>query len=168
MHKGACRGSGRARPARHIRLRFGQCLQPCSNVDAVAVDIVAVYDHVADIDADAEGDALVLGDVGIPVDHRPLDLDRAADRIDHAREFDERPVASQLDDTAPLLLDLRVDQFPAMRLEAFERAFLVRSHQPRVARHIGGQDRGETAFDGLLHGLPQPHEDNMTATPSIE
>jgi hypothetical protein len=22
-------------------------------------------------------------------------------------------------------------------------------------RHIGGEDRGETAFDGLLHGLPQ-------------
>src|SRR5580704_2397387 len=33
-----------------------------------------------------------------------------------------------------------------MRLEAFERAFLVRPHQPRVARHIGGEDRGETAF----------------------
>jgi hypothetical protein len=33
------------------------------------------------------------------------------------------------------------------------RPFLIRPHQPRVARHIGGEDRGETAFDGLLHGL---------------
>jgi hypothetical protein len=55
-----------------------------------------------------------------------------------------------------VLLDLWVDELAAMRLEAFERAFLVRSHQPRVARHIGGEDRGETAFDGLLHGLPLP------------
>jgi hypothetical protein len=39
-----------------------------------------------------------------------------------------------------------------MRFEAFERPFLVGSHQPRITRHIGGEDRGETAFDGLLHG----------------
>jgi hypothetical protein len=31
---------------------------------------------------------------------------------------------------------------------------LVRSHQPRIPRHIGGEDRSETALDGLLHGLP--------------
>jgi hypothetical protein len=43
-----------------------------------------------------------------------------------------------------------------MRLEALERAFLVGAHQSRVARHIGGEDRGETAFDGLFHSLPQP------------
>ena len=35
-----------------------------------------------------------------------------------------------------------------MRLEAFERAFLVRPHQPRIPRHIGGEDRGETADRG--------------------
>jgi hypothetical protein len=43
-----------------------------------------------------------------------------------------------------------------MGLQAFERPFLVRSHQSRVARHIGGKDRGETAFDRLFHNLPQP------------
>jgi hypothetical protein len=32
-----------------------------------------------------------------------------------------------------------------MRFEALVRAFLVNSHQARVARHIGGEDRGETA-----------------------
>src|SRR5262245_59755736 len=34
-------------------------------------------------------------------------------------------------------------------------AGLVRAHQPAVACHIGGEDRGKTAYDGLLHGLPQ-------------
>ena len=42
-----------------------------------------------------------------------------------------------------------------MRPEAFVRPFLVRPHQARIPCHIGGKDRGETAFDGLLHGLPQ-------------
>jgi len=107
-------------------------------------------------DADAVGDALVLGRLGVAVYHCALDLDGAFDRIDHTREFDERPVAGQLDDAAAVLFYLRVDELAAMRLQAVERPFLVRAHQPRVARHIGGKDRGETALDGLFHGLPLP------------
>jgi hypothetical protein len=37
----------------------------------------------------------------------------------------------------------------AQRFGAFERAFLVRPHQPRIPRHIRGEDGGETA--GLAH-----------------
>src|SRR6516225_3792527 len=44
--------------------------------------------------------------------------------------------------------DLRVDQLAAMRLELLVRPFLVCTHQPRIARHIGGQDRCETADSG--------------------
>ena len=51
-------------------------------------------------------------------------------------------------------LDLRVDELAAMRLEAFVRAFLIRAHQARIARHIGGEDRGETAGRG--HGCGSP------------
>jgi hypothetical protein len=54
-----------------------------------------------------------------------------------------------------VLLDFRVDQLAAMGLEAVDCAFLVGAHQPRVARYIGGEDRGETAFDRLFHGLPR-------------
>jgi hypothetical protein len=43
-----------------------------------------------------------------------------------------------------------------MRLEVLERPFLIRSHQPRIAGYIGGEDRGETAFDGLVHSLSLP------------
>jgi hypothetical protein len=46
-----------------------------------------------------------------------------------------------------VFFDLRVDQLATMRLEAIERAFPVGPHQPRVARHIGG----EKTFDGLFH-----------------
>ena len=35
------------------------------------------------------------------------------------------------------------------KLQAFERAFFVRTHQQRSARHIGGEDHGEAA--GLAH-----------------
>jgi hypothetical protein len=36
-----------------------------------------------------------------------------------------------------------------MRLEPLVRPFLIRTHQPRIPRHIGGEDRGEAA--GLAH-----------------
>src|SRR3954453_10870256 len=41
--------------------RLCQSLQSRGDIDAVTVDIVAVGDHIAEIDADAKGDALVLG-----------------------------------------------------------------------------------------------------------
>jgi hypothetical protein len=37
-----------------------------------------------------------------------------------------------------MLADLRVDELAAVRLEAFVRAFLVRTHQARVTRYICG------------------------------
>jgi hypothetical protein len=52
-------------------------------------------------------------------------------------------------DAAPMLGSLRIKELAAQRLEAFERAFLVRPHQPRIPRRIGGEDRGEAA--GLAH-----------------
>jgi len=53
-----------------------------------------------------------------------------------------------------VLGDLRIEELAAQCLEAFERAFLVRPHQTRVARHIGGEDRGKAAGSG--HGCGGP------------
>src|SRR5690349_4719130 len=49
------------------------------------------------------------------------------------------------DDATLVLGDFRIEELAAQRLEAFERPILVRPHQPRIPRHIGGEDRGETA-----------------------
>ena len=53
------------------------------------------------------------GDAGVPLGHRPLHLDRAAHRIDDARELDQQAVAGGLDDAAAVLGDLRIDQLAA-------------------------------------------------------
>jgi hypothetical protein len=68
----------------------------------------------------------------LAINHRPLQLSGTADRV----------------------ADLRVDELAAMRFEALVRSFLVRAHQTRVARHIGGEDRGKTARRG--HGCGSP------------
>src|SRR5712671_73268 len=105
----------------------------------------ALDDHIAEVDADAQFDAAVRRDTGVPLGHRLLHFDRAAHRIDDAGKFHQQAVAGGLDDAPVVLGDLRIDKFAPQRLEAFERTFLVRLHQPRIPRHIGGEDRGETA-----------------------
>ena len=56
----------------------GQPLQPCRDVDAVAVNVAAVGDHVAEIDPDAKAQAPLLGEVQIAVGHRALNFAGAA------------------------------------------------------------------------------------------
>ncbi len=48
-----------------------------------------------------------------------------------------------------MLRDPGIDRLPAMRLEPFERPFPVGAHQTRIARHIGGEDRGKTAGEAI-------------------
>jgi hypothetical protein len=134
--------------------RCRQPLQPCGDVDAVAINVAAVGDHVAEIDPDPEPDPAVLGYPGLAVDHCPLQFHGTAHRVDDAREFRQHAIASILDDAAGMLADLRVEELAAMRLEALVRALLVRAHQPRIARHIGSEDRGKTAGRG--HGSGRP------------
>src|SRR6266481_2547460 len=66
---------------------IGQGFDPRRDVDAVAIEIVALDDHVTEIDADAQLDAVVRRDIRVPLGHRLLDLDRTAHRIDHAGKF---------------------------------------------------------------------------------
>jgi len=103
---------------------------------------------------DAQFDAPVRRDAGVPLGHRLLHRDRAAHRIDGAGELDQPAIAGGLDDATVVLGDLRIDEIMPQRFEAFVRAFLVRSRQPRIPRHIGGEDRGETA--GLAHSSGNP------------
>ena len=42
-----------------------------------------------------------------------------------------------------MLGDFRIEELAAQRFEAFERALLIRPHQPRIPGYIGSEDRGE-------------------------
>jgi len=47
------------------------------------------------------------------------------------------PSTGRLYDTTGMLADFRIEELAAVRLETLVRSFLVRSHQRRIARHIG-------------------------------
>jgi hypothetical protein len=126
----------------------GQPLQPHRDVDAVAVNVAAVGDHVAEIEPDAKPQPALFGEIEIAVGHGALDLGGTAHRIDDTLKFRKHTVAGGLDDPSAVLADLRIDPFDEMRLEALVGAFLIGAHQARIAHHIGGEDRGKTAGSG--------------------
>jgi hypothetical protein len=72
-----------------------------------------------------------------------LDFDRAAHRVDDATELDDRPVAGPLDDSTTMYRDCGIDQVAPEGPEPRENAILVRARKPRVADHVGDQDRSE-------------------------
>ena len=93
---------------------LGHGFEPRGDVDAVAMNVVAVDDDVAEIDPDAP---IRCGLGRRVLGHRRLPLDRAAHRVDDAGELDEQSVAGGLDDAAVMPGDRRVDQPGAQRLE---------------------------------------------------
>jgi hypothetical protein len=81
---------------------LGYALQPSSNVDAIAEDVVVVDDDVADMDADAELDHLILRHGGILLGHTALDFNRAAHGINGAGKLNQHTVTGRLDDAAAM------------------------------------------------------------------
>jgi hypothetical protein len=143
--RAAGRARGRGPYWGQIPPGIGQGFDPCGDVNAVAIEVVAFDDHVAEIDADAQLDPAGRRDTSIPPGHCLRHRDHAAHRIDDAHKFHQHAVAGGLDDAAMMFADFPIEELAAQRFEAFERALLVRSHQPRIPRHIGGKDRGETS-----------------------
>src|SRR5262249_15558468 len=124
----------------------GERLQPGGDVDAIAKNVVAVDDHIAEIDADTKLYRARRREVRIAPPHPCLDLAGTLDRADHALELDQQPVARGLDDAPAMPGDRRIDQLQAMGLEPRQRARLVYLHEPAVADHIGGKNRNELTF----------------------
>ena len=108
---------------------FSQGLKARRDVDTVTEDVVLVDHDVAEIDAYAEIYAPFGLDAGVALGHLALHLDRAANRIDHARKLAEQTVARRVDDATSVLLDLGVSNLSPQRLQRGERAFLIRRHQ---------------------------------------
>jgi hypothetical protein len=58
-------------------------LEPRGDIDPVAHQIaVALLHNIAEMNADAEFDALVRRDLSVALDHRPLDFNGAIHRVD--------------------------------------------------------------------------------------
>ena len=129
---------------------LGDTFKARRDVDAVAVDVVAVDDDVAEVDADPKDDALAV---------RPrfrldgaLDGERASDGVDHAGKLHQRAVADELHDPAVVLGDGGSEQRLAMALEGGERPRLVGAHHARIAHYVRGEDCCQPSVGPLFFG----------------
>ena len=78
---------------------LGKGFEARGNIDAVAKNVVALYDHITHVDANAKADAATFIDVGIAALNSLLDDDGATHRIDDRRELYEKP--------SPVVLKMR-------------------------------------------------------------
>ncbi len=147
------------------RARLGDAFQSRGDVDAVAHQVaVALLDDVAEMNADPEDDAAVLGHAGVALDHGVLNFDRAAHGVDDAAEFDDRAVAGALDHAPVMDRDGRVDEVAAQRPEPRQDAILVRAGKPGEADHVRAQNRREFACFGH-RGLRRTQTSTNKTTP---
>jgi len=85
----------------------GERFQAGRNIHTVTEDVVLLNDYVAKVDADSKSYAPLLRHFGLAVDHPPLDLDGATNRVNHAGKLHQHYIASILHDPAAVTFDLR-------------------------------------------------------------
>ena len=150
-------------PVTHLRMdRLGDAdsawrcerLQACGDIHAIAHEIVAVDDDIAEVDADAKAHAVRLGQIGVALIDRKLDFRGAPDRFDRAGELGDDAVAGASEDAAAMVGDQPIDDL-AMGLQRRKRRLLILAHEPAVADHIGCKDGGHSALNAI-HGHARP------------
>jgi hypothetical protein len=119
---------------------LSDAFQPRCNVHPVAEDIVLLDHNVADVDPDAEFDALLGWHPHIALRHSLLLLDCAAHGVHRTAELDQNPVSGALYNAAAMLRYVRLQKFTPVRVEPGECVFLVNAHQPAVASDIPRQN----------------------------
>src|ERR1700722_11306512 len=78
--------------------RLSKLLESRGDVDALAVPVRPLDNHLTQIDPDAHIDAVILREAGVPLRHPALDLDGAFDRVDNAPKLGEKAVAHEFED----------------------------------------------------------------------
>ena len=87
----------------------GERFETGGDVDAITENVVAVDDHVTEIDPDPQLEAAIDRDWIIDRTRGQLHLDSAAQRVDNARKIREQAVACCADDPPVMRCDQRID-----------------------------------------------------------
>ncbi len=89
--------------------RLGEPFQSGRHIDAIAVEVLPLDDHVTQIDTDTKDDPSLGRDVPVALDHALLYRQSAGHGVDDTGEFDQGAVAHELHDAPPLGRDRGVD-----------------------------------------------------------
>ena len=133
---------------------LGNALDACGDVDAVAVDIIRLYDDVAEIDANPVFEPRMLRKRGVAADQILLDDDAASNGLDGAIENGDEAIARRLHQRAMVLDDAGLDDIPFDPLDASMRSLLVVLHDATVRGDITDDDRRKATRHGAVRGRP--------------
>jgi hypothetical protein len=85
--------------------RLGQALQSRGDIDTIAVNLLALDHHIAEVDADAELHPTVEGQLRILGLKLGLDCNGARNRLDHTGELGQYAVAGRVHESAMVSFD---------------------------------------------------------------
>ncbi len=122
-----------------------QRFQPRRDIDAVAEDVFAVDDDVADIDAHAQAQPTIFRVSCAALAHVGLNGERRSHRGNSRRKLDQESVAHGLDQAPAGGRDPWVDDFGAQRPQARDDAFFISSHLAAEADNICDEDGGQAS-----------------------
>jgi hypothetical protein len=129
--------------------RISDAFDTGGDINPISEDVTAIDDDVADIDADAEIDALFQRHAAVTLGHGLLDIDRAAHRVHGAAEFGQHPVSGVLDNPPSVLCDFRIYDGRQVFPEFKVCSLFVQTGQAAVSCHVGRQNRREPPFQVL-------------------
>ena len=123
---------------------LGQGLDPGSEIDAVAEDVLVlvVDDHLAEVDADAEQHALVSVQGVVEPRHALLDVDCRSDRRHRRAEFGQHGVARGADQPPARGVDGWPPDLDLGGFQVAEGACFGALHHPGEPGEVGVDDGG--------------------------
>src|SRR5262249_18407783 len=148
----------------HYLARARQLLDPRRDVDSVTVSLVAIDDHVLDVDTDAQHEAFVVTLLAGLRD-RPLNVVCPAHGGHRALELDEQAVAHYLQEVSPALGDFRLQEIFAKSLPLEDSLGFVRLHELAEAGDVGKGDGGEAPLYVPAFGQRSFHEGRSPPAP---
>ena len=120
--------------------RIGQSFDACRDVHPVAVNVVAVNNHVAHIDSYAEFDLRFVNKAFVALGDQILDFKRTTDSVYGACKL-HQAVANEFDDASGMLCGWGIDEIAPDGFEPRQRSRLVGRHELRVAHDVHCKDR---------------------------
>src|SRR5689334_16344452 len=129
---------------------FGEGFQPRGDIDAIAVNVGAFTDNVAEIYSDPKHNVTIIGNGFVGVRHLLLKLDRRVDRVHRTSKFNQYTIAHHFHDPPTVRTDRWFKDGFSSFLQRGKSARLVSFHESAVAYHIGREDGGETALSAFF------------------
>ena len=140
------------------RARLGDAFETRGDIDAVAHQVpVALFNHVAKMDANAEVDAPLGRQASVPLGEAMLQFDCTTHGVNDAAKFNDGAVTRALDHPAAVDRDRRFDEVAPERAQTRQNSIFVGAREPREPDDIHYENRCQLAR--FSHSWPSASDD---------